>query len=103
MVRYRCTASGRNTTMIATDHRTLATTGWCSGQAVETEVGLPNRPRAAATMALMGFQSAMGLSHDGSPSIGTNVLARNVIGNSQPKVAASACAPLLTHRPMYVP
>src|SRR5437660_5306404 len=90
--RYRHTDSGTNTASSTTEHASDVTAGCCNGHAgwLGAGDGLPKRWRIDATVALIGFQSATGRSHAGSPWVGTNVLARNVNGNSQPNVAWSA-------------
>src|SRR3954453_19848961 len=74
------------------------------GQAWEVDwPGLANRTRAAWTVALKGFHSAMCRSHGVMLPVSTNALEMKVTGKSQISPPEGAASGVRTDRPMRAP
>ncbi|BDH58171.1 hypothetical protein MTP03_31100 [Tsukamurella sp. PLM1] len=101
-------ASGANTTVSAIDQITVAATGCCSDHGASGRRGtlLPQSTRMDCTSDDTGFHSAIARSHDAIPSVGTNALDRNVIGNivanMNPLTASIDCMAQPTRMPNQI-
>jgi hypothetical protein len=75
--------------MIATDHRTVASSGCCIGQTgLDPEgLGLSKGSRHEEATAHSGFQSATVRSHVGMPWVRTKTLEMNISGRNRPAAA----------------
>ena len=81
---YARNAIGANSAVSSSDQMIVASTGWCSGSRADAGAAgpLPHSSRIACANDDTGFHSAITRSQCDIGSVGANVLAKNVIGNS---------------------